>query len=499
MQTRKMNSGFDSYTLNSETEAEFRDVLANLLEKLIRFKLEANPVGVPGPTVTSRLVNFEVPENGLELREIARIFSDEILPYCSNFSNSRFLGFPDSGDGTAALLGAIAADFVNANLINQTFCAPVASMVEIGMLRWLREQIGYDSLPTSHALDACGCFTNGGTASNSIAMLAARDRWRKLQNQSGVATNEPVVIVPDAIGHYSIRASNHWIGSNAAVVKSPIQDFRYDLPALRSTLQKHNSNVMAIVAYAGDSRTCTVDRIDSLVRLRDETAPNAWLHVDACHGFPLVFEDEGRLQLRGVESVDSITLDPHKVLLVPYTLSAILFKNREDFAMLRTQSDLIMSEQFSLGQTTPLIGSKQWASLKLWFQLKSLGRKGLSELVRERRRKAMQFAEIVRSRPDFRLLAVPDYNAVLFQFQPQGDYSDEQLNEINRTLHKKCLADGRFHVHIFPLSWKGDDLPPIYPLRVMIGSPKISEADMNSVLNWLTSLGSGLVGNVEFS
>src|SRR5581483_12490597 len=102
------------------------------------------------------------------------------------------------------------------------------------------------------------------------------------------------------------------------------------------------------------------------VPLVKKLAPKCWVHVDACNGGQLLFSNRHRERLKGIAKADSIALDPHKVFNVPYTLSYFLYKDPRQAAGFWTSSTLIMRDPWALGQLTPNIGSKSFASLKLY-------------------------------------------------------------------------------------------------------------------------------------
>ena len=126
--------------------------------------------------------NFEellkTPVNGIELKELLNKVKCEILPYCSNFGNESFMGFPDAGNSIAGISGAILSDFLQQNLINSSFCAPIATYMEIAVIKWFRELLGYKIKPINNIWDVGGVITYGGTGSNATAMLLARENFR---------------------------------------------------------------------------------------------------------------------------------------------------------------------------------------------------------------------------------------------------------------------------------------------------------------------------------
>ena len=141
---------------------------------------------------------------------------------------------------------------------------------------------------------------------------------------------------------------------------------------VKKALEENKGKIMCVVAYVGDSRTMTIENLKEVHRIVKESDPNIWLHADACHGFSLGFSEKLKHKISGIELFDSISTDPHKVLAIPYCVSALLVKNPETFKLISSSSDLIMQEQYAWGQVTPFIGSKSWVSLKIWFLIKNV-------------------------------------------------------------------------------------------------------------------------------
>ncbi|MDP2670683.1 MAG: pyridoxal-dependent decarboxylase [bacterium] len=150
------------------------------------------------------------------------------------------------------------------------------------------------------------------------------------------------------------------------------RDFRYDLEDLERVVTAYQGRISTLIAYAGDSRSMTIDNFAAIYDIVKGIDPSIRLHADACHGFCLGCSQSLRSKIAGIELFDSITTDPHKVFNLPYVISALLLKTPSDIKKVTSISDLIMQEPFSFGQVTPFIGSKQWLSLKLRFFIKNL-------------------------------------------------------------------------------------------------------------------------------
>lgn len=440
---------------------------------------------------------LNMPYDGIELKKLLKNFEQEILPYCSNFGNESFMGFPDSGNSIAGISGAILTDFLQQNLINSSFCAPIATYMEIAVIKWFREIIGYKTKKISNIWDVGGIITYGGTGSNATAMLLARENFRNNTMKSGVKNpSDYKIIIPKGIGHYSIRSSSMWLGCGDNIIEVETENFRYNLKELEKTLIENKGKIMCVVSYVGDSRTMTIENLKEVYKLVKNNDKNIWLHADACHGFSLAFSKKLRKKIEGIECFDSISTDPHKVLAIPYCVSALLIKDPKKFKLVTSTSDLIMQEDYAWGQITPFIGSKSWVSLKIWFMIKNIGINNIGKMIEERCSMAQKFANMIENSDDFVLINDININSVVFMYvglkkEKISDEDIERLNKLNIKIHNKMMDDGKYHLHSFSLPDDKGILKKgaiIYPLRYMSGNPNITEKTLENVLNYIRNI-----------
>lgn len=479
----------DNYFLTYEKKDYFTELINEALEKVLQFKESGRVLPFKGDS--SDFYTLDEKTDGMDCSNIVKRFNDEIVPKCSNFSNKGFMGFPDAGNSLAGLLGAFYADLLQQNLINESICSPIATKMEIEVIKLLRKLVGYnESNDISSVLDVSGIFTYGGTGSNTVAMMLARENFNKNTMCRGINNPEKMrVIVPKNIGHYSIRSSLMWLGCGDNIIEVETNNFKYDLQELRKTIIDNKGSVMAVVAYAGDSRTMSIDYLDKIASIVKELDSDIWLHLDACHGFSLLFSEKHKKKLKGVEMWDSISCDPHKVLALPYCCSVLLIKNPKKFDMIITDSDLIMSEDLALGRITPFIGSKSWVSLKLWFVIKNFGVKGLGKIIDRRIELARYFEAKISGTEGFVVLNEVEINSVVFLYK--GSFTEEKdINKINELLYERIKEDGKYYFHQFVLH---DDKGVINGyrckvLRYMSGNNQLKEADIDECVSYLKEL-----------
>lgn len=480
--------------LNKSNTKYAKECFEKIINLGIDFKLNNN---VKEKQFDIRMLNnlLESPLDGNETDKVIEEFKNTILPYCTNFSNEKFMGFPDAGNSISGISGAILSDFLQQNLINSSFCAPIATFTEIAVIKWLREIIGYNVKNIKNIWDVGGIITYGGTGSNTTAMLLARENHKKNTMKFGVSNPEQYkVIIPKGIGHYSIRSALMWIGCGDNIIEVDTKDFKYDLDELSKVLKNNEGNIMSVVVYAGDSRTMTIDNLSEIYNLVKSIDKNIWLHADACHGFSLAFSEKLRKKISGLELFDSISTDPHKVLSIPYCISALLVKNPESLKLITSTSDLIMQEDFAYGQVTPFIGSKSWISLKLWFTMKSIGIKGIGDIIEKRCEMAEYLKDKIYESNYFVLLNDVNINSVVFMYvgnKNEHIKNYEKLNDLNLKIYNYLLKDGKYYLHKFTMPdnkgiIKKDAL--LIPLRYMSGNDNISKKDIDNMLTYIINV-----------
>lgn len=400
------------------------------------------------------------------------------------------------------MAGAILAELLNVNLINSTFCSKTATEMEIAVIRWLRTMVGFPVSVTAPASssEVGGMALTGGTLANFTAILLARGRFAPDSAQRGITGDgEVFVAAPQGIVHYTMRAGLSWSGlGSASLLEFPIRDYRYDLSALDSKLRDlaiGGRKLMMAVVYAGDSRTMTIDNLTGVQETFRSYYPDIWMHCDGCHGTSLLFSEKKRIALAGISDYDSVTLDPHKVLNVPYNNSFLLLRNPPDAELVQTDSDLIMRQARSLGQTTPAVGSKQFSSLRTWMLMKALGARGIGKMIDDRVELATRFMEQVDMRPIFIRLNEVNINSVVFMANPYGkqDLTEADVDfasEITLRVYNRMLTDGRAYIHSFEVFDSGGVLTrdihkKVNVFRYMGGNPSHTSANLIELLDIL--------------
>lgn len=491
--------------------AEAKALLAKILTVALDFKTRSSFLIETDEEALREISSEKLPIGSTPIEQVVEELVSRYFPQLPNFNSPNFMGFPDAGNSVAAIAAALLSDFLNVNMINSTFCSRGATEMEIATIRWLREIVGYPTLQVpSNSSDVGGVVLYGGTMANFTACLLARERAFPDTMSQGVQfdTSTVKIVLPDRISHYTMRASLSWLGLGSKnLLYCPIDNFRYHLPSLRALIRQSSElgqKITMLTAYAGDSRTMTIDRLRELHDFVRAIDPSIWLHCDGCHGTSLCFSETLRDQLNGIELWDSITLDPHKVLNVPYPLSVLLIRDPASMKAMLTESDLIMRQKLSLGQTTPVLGSKSFIAFKLWMLLKVHGVKQIGKTIEARVAQARDFASRVEQDPRFALLNAPEINSVVFVWIPPGFAAPWSLgnlrtvSELNQRIYDVILERGRYYVHSFRTVDNRNffnhgtsfELPV---LRVMTGNPLVTDEHFSGLLEHIHTIGTSLL------
>jgi L-2,4-diaminobutyrate decarboxylase len=323
---------------------------------------------------------------------------------------------------TSPLALAVAADLA-ASALNPSMDswdqAPAASELEAVVCRALAAEV------YPHQADPDALVTTGGTESNLLGLLLARERHGAVQ-----------VICGAAVHHSVHRAA--WLLGLPEPVTVPTPSGVLDLAALDKAL----ADLPGPLLVAATAGTTDTGRIDPLPETADLCGRHgAELHIDAAYGGPLLFSAEHRGKLAGLERAQSVTLDLHKLGWQPIAAGLLAVPDRALIAPLGITADYLNADDDTEAGLPDLLGrslrtTRRPDILKVAVTLRALGRTGLGALVDRTCADAQHLADLVEEHPRLDLYERPVLSTVLFR--PTGA-TDEQTAGIRRTL----LADGR--------------------------------------------------------
>lgn len=345
------------------------------------------------------------------VRVVAEGAADPADPLCA-----AHLHCPPLAVGVAAELAASA---VNPSM-DSWDQAPAASEVEALTCRALAREVFPD------AADPDALVTTGGTESNRLGVLVARESW-----------GPGVRVVCGANAHHSVHRAAWLLGLEAPLVV-PAPGGVLDPVALDEALAGLAGRPAVVVATAG---TTDAGLVDPLPQVADVVARHgAWLHVDAAYGGPLVFSDGLRPLVAGLERADSVTWDLHKLGWQPVAAGLFVVPDAAALGVLDHRADYLNADDDTEAGLPDLLGrslrtTRRPDVLKVAVSLRALGRRGMGELVERTCGAARELARLVAADAGFALRADPVISTV--NFRPEG-VSDGVLAGVRRRL----LAEG---------------------------------------------------------
>ena len=393
-------------------------------------------------------------------------------------SGPRFFHFVVGGTTPAAL----GADWLTSAFDQTAFSftsSPLAARLETIAVDWLRELF---ELPTEFG----GVLVTGATMANFTGLAAARGWWAERRgidvDEQGMSGLEPPVILSSGYIHASAMQAIGMLGLGRANVRRLARDGvgRLDLEALERALASAGGGAI-VVANAGEVNAGDFDPLAQMADLAERH--DAWLHVDGAFGLFARLTPEARHLTEGVERANSVTVDGHKWLNVPYDCGFAFVRDPARLARaLNVGAPYLPSPDDprpNPGFLTPE-NSRRARSLAVWATLCAYGRSGYREMVERHLGLARRLAERVDRTPEFERLAPVPLNIVCFRARPPGVAGDG-LDELNRSLGEALLRDGR--VFAGTTSYDGN-----VALRPAIVNWQTTERDVDLLVDVLLEL-----------
>jgi L-2,4-diaminobutyrate decarboxylase len=388
------------------------------------------------------------------------------------------------------LITSLAAEVIIAAL-NQSMDSfdqgPAATMLEFAVARWLCQEAGLP--PGSDAI-----FTAGGTQSNFMALLLARDtciasHWNwQVQRQGLPAQSSRLRFLCSEVAHFTVEKSAYQLGlGTEAVIRVPVdRSFRMLPEALAESLthlQKNQLIPAAVVATAGTTDFGSIDPLPEISALAERAG--AWLHVDAAYGSALLLSHQHRDQLRGMERANSISMDFHKEFWQCISCAAFLVRDAGELRHLKLHADYLNPEADEEAGIPNLVSkslstTRRFDALKLWFSFQVLGRDKFGRMVDRTIELAVHAAMFIHHNPALELLHQPQYGCVVFRYRPSGAEIDG--DRLNRSLRQRLLERGVAvigHTRVHGHQW----------LKLTCMNPTTSEEDIEALLQLVLDQG----------
>ncbi|AHM62897.1 diaminobutyrate decarboxylase [Flammeovirgaceae bacterium 311] len=393
-------------------------------------------------------ISLNLPEKGLGAAETTELFLEQIRPLLLAASGPRYFGFVTGGGTPAAIAGDWLTAVFDQNTQFTNGKGDASAAVEQQTIRMLLHLFG---LPQHFN----GGFVTGATLSNFTCLAVAR-QWIGKQFQKDIAREglQIPVKVYAAVPHSSSLKTLAMLGvGSSQVLMVPTLPDReaIDMEAFKQLLAAAPQEPFILISSGGTVNTVDYDDLEAIAALKEHY--QFWWHIDAAFGAFAALSPQYRQLLSGWEGADSITVDCHKWLNVPYD-SAVYFIQKSH-ALLQTQTFQNSNapylgdpmENFSYLNFGPE-NSRRFRALPVWFTLMAYGKQGYQQIVETNIQLARQLGEALTAAGCFKLLAPVRLNVVCFTTS-----ESEGRNEKLKQILEKLYAAGK--VFITPTVYKG--------------------------------------------
>jgi aromatic-L-amino-acid decarboxylase len=427
-----------SLELSSE---QFRELTEAALSRVIDH-LESLPTqpsaSASGAPEVARSLREPLPEEGTDYRQLLDLLFDRVIPRSFNTAGPGYLAYIPGGGLPHAAVADLIADTTN-RYVGVFAAAPGLAQIEGNVVRWFCDIVGYPEA-------AGGILTSGGSLSNFSAIVTARRERLPESFLSGTA------YVSDQT-HHSIQKAAMLAGVPPRNVREVPSDdrFRIRVDSLKRLIAVDRAAGLTpflLVGNAGTTNTGAVDDLDALAAVAGEE--KLWFHVDGAYGGFFALTERGRGHLAGMERADSIALDPHKTLFLPYGNGCLLVR---DASALKRAHELWAEYLPEMQQDEDLPDfhllspelSRPWRGLRAWLPIRMHGIAPFRRNLDEKLDLAEWATEELRRIPGIEIVAEPQLSIVAFRLRLDG-VEGEALNDLNRDLMNRI--NGRKRVYM---------------------------------------------------
>jgi len=406
-----MNFDFDS-----ETRRRLGYRLIDAIDDFYA-SLPDRPVQLPAEERTYGPLHDPLPEHAEDPAKILDEVCHAMIEQGFHVPAANYFGLMNPTPTYMGFLGEALAAGLNPQLATLAR-SQLASKIELETVQWIGSRVGWPA-PFN------GTFTSGGNEANFSALALALAAKFPNAIEEGVATiGAPVVVYASAEAHHSLDKSTGLLGlGRKALTRIPVNErVQMDVASLERAIRDDiaaGRKPLCVVATAGTTSSGAIDDLAAIAEICRRH--DLWMHVDGAYGASVIFSDRHRSVVRGIELADSVTIDPHKWLAVPFAAGIILTRRPEilerAFAVYAPYMPKAKGAVLPDNSRISTQWTRRMNSLKLWLSLRVHGRKGYEDLIARQFELANGFAEWIRASDDYELAAPPVLPIVTFRLK----------------------------------------------------------------------------------
>jgi aromatic-L-amino-acid decarboxylase len=491
----EINNSVSEETLDPDNWESMRKLGHKMLDDMVDYlkTVRERPVWQNIPEQVKAQFTAPVPINPERPEEVYKEFTEKVLPYPMGNIHPRFWGWIL---GTGTVMGAY-SEFLAASMnTNNGGGNHIAVHVEKQVLDWIKEMLQF---PAS----ASGVLTSGCSASNLIGLTVARNTKADfdLRRKGLQMAPKNMVLYASEEAHSSIQKAVELLGLGSEALRFlPVNNqFQIDIAKLEAAIIKDRESGFSpfcVVGAAGTTNTGSVDDLKAIAIICRRQ--KLWFHVDGAFGAWAHLSPKAKNTVAGMELADSLALDLHKWMYMPYEIGCVLVReekqHRKAFCLTPKYLAHGKEEHGVAGGDLPWFSdysyelSRGFRALKAWISIKEHGSKKYARIIQQNIDQAFYLGKLIKASQQLELSAPISLNIVCFRFV-SSDLTDLLLDEINKKIAIDLQERG-----IAVLT--GTVINGKYVLRVANTNHRSRREDFEILVNEVLQTGTKLAGSL---
>ncbi|HKJ32873.1 MAG TPA: aminotransferase class V-fold PLP-dependent enzyme [Balneolales bacterium] len=405
----------------------------------------------------SELFDYPIKEEPDSVERLLKIFDENVTQTGLNPASGRHFGYIPGGGVFPSALGDFLTDVTNP-YAGIFFASPGGVRMENMLIRWMCDMVGYPKETSG------GNLTSGGSIANLTAIVAARDHF----GLKGKDYGKSVIYATEHVHHCIDKAVNI-AGMRESVIRHVPMDSRFrmktdELERMIIQDQKAGLKSFMVIASCGTTDVGAVDPISEIGDIAEKH--HLWFHIDGAYGGFFLLSEEGRKVIKDLHKADSVIVDPHKGLFLPYGTGAVLVKDKADlfhsfhYTANYMQDSFDANEELSPADLSPEL-SKHFRGLRMWLPLKLFGLAPFRAALDEKILLTRYFYEKISELDGFETGPHPDLSILFFRYVPKNGDPDtfnerltQEIQKDGRVFFSSTKINGAFYIRLAVVSFR---------------------------------------------